>query len=184
MIDRTSCRSSQLRRRRARAMVAAPPDGSASANAPVATWCSFDAPGPNSHRQRDVRNGSWQHNPASPLISHGSVCCSVSAARAHRGVLPLRVPGTPLLPRIPAARGKGAPSARGHRPVPCGGSAAMRYGFLFPSWISVFECCFLVRSDLNHREINRFPTSLFPKIKEPPKYVLPIRCRIYLVGEQ
>jgi len=60
-------------------MVAAPPDGSASANALLATWCSFDAPGPNSHRQRDVRNGSWQHNPASPLISHGSVTAPMFA---------------------------------------------------------------------------------------------------------
>jgi hypothetical protein len=34
------------------AMVATPPDGSAPANALVATWCSFDAPGPNSLRQR------------------------------------------------------------------------------------------------------------------------------------
>ena len=39
---------------RRRAMVASSPDGRAPANALVATWCSLDAPGPNSDRQRDV----------------------------------------------------------------------------------------------------------------------------------
>jgi len=49
-----------------------------------------------------------------------------SGCGAHRGVLPSWVSGTPLSPRIPAGRGKGAPLARGRRPVPCGGRTAMR----------------------------------------------------------
>src|ERR1019366_1745509 len=58
-------------------------------------------------------------------VVHGS-CCG-----AHRGVLPSWVFGTPLPPRIPADRGKGAPLARGRRPVPCGGEPAMREGVSF-----------------------------------------------------
>ena len=54
-------------------MVAASPDGRAPANALVAAWRSFDAPGPDSHRQRHVRRGSTQHLPASALISRGSM---------------------------------------------------------------------------------------------------------------
>jgi len=43
----------------------------AAANAVVAAWRSFDASGPNSHRQRHVQRGSSRHLPASPRISRG-----------------------------------------------------------------------------------------------------------------
>ena len=56
-------------------------------------------------------------------------CCA--AGSVHRGVLPSWVSGTPLPPRVPADRGKGAPLARGHGPVPCGGRRRRGTGFYF-----------------------------------------------------
>jgi len=69
-------------------MAAAPPDGSAPANALVATWCPSDASGSNRHRKRNACSGSRQHEPASLLISHGSVITPMFGTVSHSPDLP------------------------------------------------------------------------------------------------